>query len=143
MTEQLLATFEEALRSKRPVLSLREAVRLRLDDEHVPHGQVQDELRELLGRLQAEERSDDEDVVLDVMDFLSGFSSPHMSLAEGVSHVPTPVVGRQPIVPTKSSGRSARPHVNPSSKPRAGWLIHALDVLRHLLFEPGPTMPRR
>lgn len=115
MNEQVAASFEAALGSRRPVLSLREVVRRRLDEDSIPHEQIRRELSEFRARLHEEEREEDEDVVLDVLDFVTGFSSSRMSLAKGVPHLPTPVKERAQTLTSltlRSSRRQApdRPH---------------------------------
>jgi hypothetical protein len=92
MEDRLRTTLEATLRSPMPLYSLREVVRQRLDGTGVAHEQVRNELKEFRSWLREQGRSDDEDVVLDVLDLLAGFSSSRMSLAEGVSHLPTPML---------------------------------------------------
>jgi hypothetical protein len=69
--------FDESLQSRDPVLCLRDAVRGLLTS-----GKTCDDLRtdleELRTLLREEGRGVDEDAVLEVMDFLVGWSSPHM-----------------------------------------------------------------
>ena len=46
----------------------------------MPRREVLGQLESLRIELRGSERGDEEDVVLDVMDFVSGWSSPHMQL---------------------------------------------------------------
>jgi hypothetical protein len=70
--------FDEALRSEEPMWRLRELVQ-----DMLTHGQ---DRNEILARLESyrsvlrEAGRDDEDVVMEVMDFLTGWCSPHMRL---------------------------------------------------------------
>jgi hypothetical protein len=71
--------IEEALRSAEPVNELRNLVLHLLAD-----GNTRDTIRELLERARQElrraNREAAEDAVMDVMDFLVGWCSPHMKL---------------------------------------------------------------
>lgn len=73
--------FNDALNSPEPIWSLREAVQ-----DLLTRGQMQEvvlaELENFQDMLQEEEREEDEDVVLEVMDFLTGWCSPHMTISE-------------------------------------------------------------
>lgn len=71
--------FYKALASDTPLESLRRAVADKLETG-VPREQLVGELEELRLDLRRSGRQEDEDVVLEVMDFLTGFSSPHMRL---------------------------------------------------------------
>ncbi|HEX4214031.1 MAG TPA: hypothetical protein VIA06_12000 [Candidatus Dormibacteraeota bacterium] len=85
--------MEEALRAEYPLLALREIVRGQLDRDGIGHDLVLEELHAFVSRLRAAKRPEDEDVVLDVIDFVTGFCSPHMSLAPGDDHLPSPDSG--------------------------------------------------
>lgn len=65
--------------SEQPVLALRAVVQQRLTA-----GQSRDSLRgeleQLVHELRRQHREADEDAILDVTDFLTGWSSPHMKL---------------------------------------------------------------
>jgi hypothetical protein len=84
-------TLEESLdrcfRSSNPVLDLRASV-----EQLVKHGAVPSELLEILEsvrqQLRQAHRETDEETVTDVMDFLVGWSSPHMTLVPKPQKVP-------------------------------------------------------
>ncbi len=71
--------FLEALTSMQPIWELRGIVRGLLADGH-ERGALLADLETLQIELRTTGRDGDEDVVLDVMDFLVGWSSPHMRL---------------------------------------------------------------
>jgi hypothetical protein len=71
--------FYAALASERPLEKLGRAVRRELD-AGVPRERLVAQLEGLRSDLCSSGREDDEDVVLDVVDFLTGWSSPHMRL---------------------------------------------------------------
>lgn len=73
--------FNNALNSPQPMWSLREAVQHLLTMKQTQEA-VLAELEDFQALLQNEEREEDEDVVLEVMDFLTGWCSPHMTLSE-------------------------------------------------------------
>ena len=79
MTTDWPASFEEALAAPEPTLALREAV-VRARTAGAERDAVERQLRALRGHLQRAGRDADEDVVLEVMDFLAGWSSPHMTI---------------------------------------------------------------
>jgi hypothetical protein len=76
---ELFRSLEAAFASGEHALRLREMVR-----ELLASGESRDDLRLLLERyrihLQATDREDVEDAVLDVLDYLTGFTSPHLKL---------------------------------------------------------------
>jgi hypothetical protein len=72
-------TLERALASETPTLTLRDAV-VRAREEGVARERLQEQLEALRARLRHEGREEDEDVVLEVLDFLSGWSSPHLRI---------------------------------------------------------------
>jgi hypothetical protein len=75
----IFSAFREALDSSEPMLRIRDLVRSEL--EHgVSRAEVLGQLESLRIELRGVGREDAEDVVLDVMDFVSGWSSPHMQL---------------------------------------------------------------
>jgi hypothetical protein len=79
VNEDIFLAFHEALSSSEPVMRMRDLVRSEL--EHgVSRSEVLGQLESLRIELRGNGRSDEEDVVLDVMDFVSGWSSPHMQL---------------------------------------------------------------
>jgi hypothetical protein len=73
----IFAAFHEALRSPEPTLRLRDLVRSEL--EHgVSRREVTGQLESLRIDLRGGGQEAAEDVVLEVLDFVSGWSSPHM-----------------------------------------------------------------
>lgn len=113
------------------MLSLREVVRRRLDEDYILHEQIRQELSEFRARLVEEKREHDEDVVLDVLDFVTGFSSSRMSLAEGVPHLPTPVKERAQT-PTSLTAPPSRRQV-PDRRHRKSALAMVAEAWRALL----------
>jgi hypothetical protein len=65
-----------ALCSEEPTVSLADAVRAMVAQGQ-DRDRIYEELELLRTRLQKDGRESDEDSVLEVMDFLTGFSSPH------------------------------------------------------------------
>lgn len=79
VNENILAGFHTALLSPEPLLQMRDLVRNEL--EHgVSRSEVLGQLESLRIELRGSERVEEEDVVLDVMDFVSGWASPHVRL---------------------------------------------------------------
>lgn len=77
VNEDILAGFHAALHSQEPLLRMRDLVRNEL--EHgVSRPEVLGQLESLRIELRGSGREQDEDVALDVMDFVSGWSSPHV-----------------------------------------------------------------
>lgn len=74
------ARFEEALQSSSPVDSLR-SLAISLQEEGSEHTSIFELFERNRQTLRAAGREADEDAVLEVMDFLVGWCSPHMSLA--------------------------------------------------------------
>lgn len=79
INEDIHASFHEALASSDPVAQLRELVGAELD-HGVSRSEVLGQLESLRLELRDGGRGNEEDVVLDVMDFVTGWSSPHMRL---------------------------------------------------------------
>jgi hypothetical protein len=71
--------FEKALQGGQPTTCLREVVRGLLAQGYTRQT-VLDELETFRRLLQQSGRLEDEDVVLEVLDFLAGWCSPHMAL---------------------------------------------------------------
>lgn len=71
--------FETALRSRQPTQQLREVVArlLRAGHDRIT---IQQSLEQFRLTLREADREADEDVVLEVLDFLTGWSSPHQKL---------------------------------------------------------------
>lgn len=79
VNQDIFSAFHQALDSPEPVLKVRDLARSEL--EHgVSRSEVLGQLESLRIELRGGGRSNQEDVVLDVMDFVSGWSSPHMQL---------------------------------------------------------------
>jgi len=79
MRSRVRPRFEEALKSAAPLDALREELRGLLDEGWSREALLRqlESDRELL---RSEGRSADEDILLEAMDFLSGWASPHMKL---------------------------------------------------------------
>jgi len=69
--------FNAALASEKPLERLRRTVERELEAV-VRREQLLAQLEDLRADLRASSREDDEDVVLEVMDFLTGWFSPHV-----------------------------------------------------------------
>lgn len=79
VNEDILAAFREALHTAEPVTRVRALVGDEL--EHgVPRSEVLGQLESLRIELRGNGRAAEEDTVLEVMDFVSGWSSPHVQL---------------------------------------------------------------
>jgi len=76
---QIEAQFNEAVRSANPLLELRETVRSLLDQDWTREELLAD-LEQFRDVLREAGRDEDEDIVLEVMDFLAGWCSPHMKV---------------------------------------------------------------
>jgi hypothetical protein len=81
--------FEVALKAERPTRRLANTVRALLQAGNSPD-QLLSELERLRGTLQRQGREADEDRVLEVMDFLVGWSSPHMKIDPSPTEAPEP-----------------------------------------------------
>lgn len=79
MTASVQQQFVTALGSEQPVACLRAVVQT-LVAQGADRAAVEDELEAFRDWLRSHGRDDDEDIVLDVMDFLTGWSSPHMKV---------------------------------------------------------------
>ena len=79
MTTDWPPAYEEALAAAEPALALREAV-VRAREAGVGRDVVVGPLQALREHLRRAGRDEDEDVVLEVMDFLAGWSSPHTAI---------------------------------------------------------------
>ncbi len=71
--------FHDAVNSEQPLTQVRELARRELQ-HGVSRSEVLGQLESLRLELRGGEKPENEDVVLDVMDFVSGWSSPHMKL---------------------------------------------------------------
>ena len=71
--------FDQALRAQEPMECIREVVRCLLSQGYEREA-VATKLESFRRLLQQGGRDADEDVVLEVMDFLAGWCSPHMAL---------------------------------------------------------------
>lgn len=79
VNEDILVAFHGALHSSEPVMRMRDLVRAELEHD-VSRREVLGQLESLRIELRGSGRGGEEDVVLDVMDFVSGWSSPHTQL---------------------------------------------------------------
>lgn len=79
ITEPTQRAFDRALISEDPLAALREFVAVRLQGG-VSREAVLEELEGLRRELRRRHRERDEDVVLDVMDFVTGWSSPQVRI---------------------------------------------------------------
>jgi hypothetical protein len=77
VNEDIHAALHEALNSAEPLMQMRDLVRTELQ-HNVSRREVLGQLESLRIELRGSGRASEEDVVLDVMDFVSGWSSPHM-----------------------------------------------------------------
>ena len=73
------SVFERALRSTDPVAQLRELAIERVNQGNTREA-VLGEFEQVRRQLRSADREEDEDHVTDVMDFLTGWCSPHMKL---------------------------------------------------------------
>ena len=71
--------FEHALDSESPTMELRRVVQ-DLVSAGADRDQIRGEVEALRSRLRRADQEADEDVVLEVLDFLTGWSSPHMKI---------------------------------------------------------------
>lgn len=95
--------FEQSLRSPQPTAQLSEAIRRLLRDKR-SRSEILEELEEFRSILREEKRDSDDDVVLEVMDFLVGWASPHARIDdEKAGHaVASPNVTRNNCVRLRS-----------------------------------------
>jgi hypothetical protein len=71
--------FERGLGAPQPLTGLRDAV-AELLAAGADRTRVQEQLEAFRGRLREQDREDDEDTVLDVLDFVTGWCSPDQRL---------------------------------------------------------------
>ena len=71
--------FNQALTCERPVACLREVVQ-QLVSQGETRESIYEDLEDFRALLRAGRREEDEDIVLEVMDFLTGFCAPHMRI---------------------------------------------------------------
>lgn len=79
MSSEWPTAYEQALADPDPTIALRTAV-LHAREAGTDRDTIQRQLTALRVHLQHADRDADEDVVLEVMDFLAGWSSPHMRI---------------------------------------------------------------
>ncbi len=79
VNRDIALAFQRALDSPESVRNVRDLARSELE-QRVSRSDVLGQLESLRIELRGNDRSDHEDVVLDVMDFVSGWSSPHIQL---------------------------------------------------------------
>jgi hypothetical protein len=80
VTTYMADAYRGALASRMPLVSLRDVVAHELHDRRADREVVLGELEALRGELRRTGREDLEDVVLEVMDFVAGWCSPHVRL---------------------------------------------------------------
>ncbi|MDQ4071013.1 MAG: hypothetical protein M3203_16315 [Actinomycetota bacterium] len=69
----------KALEAHKPLEAMRQLATERLS-EGSTREQIRNELEQLRRQLQAESREADEDIVLEVLDLIEGWCSPHMTI---------------------------------------------------------------
>jgi len=74
--------FEQALHAEEPVHELR-SLALRLSSQGYDREALLGKYEEVRQQLRQEDREVDEDAVMDVLDFLTGWCSPHMRIPLG------------------------------------------------------------
>lgn len=79
ITQRALEAYERALMSEQPVVALRAVVQERLSTGR-SRDSLLGELEQLVNELRRQHREADEDAVLDVTDFLTGWAAPHTKL---------------------------------------------------------------
>lgn len=79
MSDRWRSLFDAALSSERPMKGLRDVV-VRLLREGAGRDAVQQSLEDYVEELRGAGREQDEDTVLDVLDFLTGWASPHIKI---------------------------------------------------------------
>jgi hypothetical protein len=75
-----IAELQEAVQTRHPLVSLRDAVKTAMDDRGFSREDVLAMLQELRARYHDEGDAHAEDIVLDTMDFVTGWCSPHMKI---------------------------------------------------------------
>lgn len=117
-----LTLFENSLKAENPTAALSDAVRQLHKQSGKDRQEILDELEEYRNLLRAQGRDAEEDVVLEVMDFLVGWSSPHVSLAKTI---PAKKDGK------KQDGASTREGSAGSSR------HHSMPLPRIRMYAPG------
>ena len=79
ITQRVLEAYERALMSEQPVVAVRAVVQQRLTAGQTKESLLSELERLVLG-LRRHHREADEDAILDVTDFLTGWSAPHAKL---------------------------------------------------------------
>lgn len=92
--------FEASLASNNPTAQLSDAVRRLIREFGRSREDIMEELEEFRDILRDEDRDSDEDIVLEVMDFLVGWASPHVRIHSGER------VGQSPV--SSGSGLTLR-----------------------------------
>lgn len=119
--------FEESLRSEDPTAALSDAVRRLHKASGKGRQEILAELEDFRNVLREENRERDEDVVLEVMDFLVGWSSPHVSL---VGEIPAHSAKQGAADGGERDGKAA-----PASESRH----HAVPRIEIRQYSPGTT----
>ncbi len=80
VTTYMADAYRGALESRAPLAALRDVLHHELHDRHADRDVVLAELEALRGELRRAGRDDAEDIVLEAMDFVVGWCSPHVRL---------------------------------------------------------------
>ena len=75
------AQLENALQSDQPLVRLREAVQMVMAEDNLTSAEMLEVLQHVREMHRARGNTRLENVTLDAMDFVAGFSSPHMKIA--------------------------------------------------------------
>ena len=79
LQSELYEMLQDALGTEQPALSLRESIKSMLA-EGTDRDVLSNELRDLSLKLREQDREPEEDVILDVLDFLTGWTSDHLKI---------------------------------------------------------------
>lgn len=105
--EQDLNLFEESLRSENQTAQLSDAVRRLMREFGRGRDEILDELEQFRNILRDHKRDSDEDIVLEVMDFLVGWASPHAKIDSNQQNFVAPDVNQSillSVFPATSGG---------------------------------------
>jgi DNA-binding MarR family transcriptional regulator len=126
--------FEESLRSPQPTAQLSETIRRLLRGSKRSREEILEELEEFRSFLRAAKREQDEDIVLEVMDFLVGWSSPHMRISDETSP------GRSPSANTQTYRPALKLHSVFPATSGGVWINRDQAALFRELFFPPITV---
>lgn len=76
-----IAELQEAMQTRHPLVSLRDAVKTLMDTRGVSREDTLQMLEQLRIKYREQGDSRSEDIALDAMDFVTGWCSPHMRVA--------------------------------------------------------------